>query len=299
MVTGLGPYFRAGGGLAGLRGVLDGLVTGRLYNGANPMHLWFLYYLIFFYPLGLGASALLRRLGPATLGRIRRGYRRALQSPIRPALFAIPTALTLWPMTTGGFDTPGSFLPSPAILAAYGVFFGSGWLLHAQADLLPSFSRHAWKLVVLALLLWPLNVFAVTAVLMALPIRDPATHLLASLTGALIAWLFVFGLTGLAVRYFDRPVPWLRYLTDASYWCYLVHVPLIFWLAALIAPLPLPSPVKVLLLVVLATVLLLFSYHYGVRRTILGQWLNGRRYPREFPWAGAGRAPRAGQTHGA
>jgi hypothetical protein len=55
-------------------------------------------------------------------------------------------------------------------------------------------------------------------------------------------------------------------------------------LAPLLAPLKVPSGIKVLMLIVLATLLLLLAYHYGVRATILGQWRNGRRYPREFPW---------------
>jgi AcrR family transcriptional regulator len=138
------------------------LVTGGLYAHANPMHLWFLYYLAFFYPLGLAAAWLVGRAGSAVRGRIDRGYRRALRSPIRPALFAVPTALTLWPMVIGGFDTPQSFWPSITILVAYGVFFGFGWSLYAHVDLLPSFSRHAWKQIALALFLWPLNVLAVT-----------------------------------------------------------------------------------------------------------------------------------------
>jgi glucans biosynthesis protein C len=291
LLAGIGTYFRDGGGLSGLREVGNDLITGRLYANANPIHLWFLYYLAFFYPLGLFIAALIRRAGPRFRGRFHREFRRALQSPIRPVLFAIPTALTLWPMAVGGFDTPASFRPSPTILVAYGVFFGFGWLLHAHADLLPSFSRHAWKQVVLALLLWPLNVFAVAMVFITgTAVRDPTSHLLAVVTGALIAWLTVFGLTGLFVRYLDRSIPWLRYLTDASYWCYLTHVPLLFVLAALVAPMRLPSIVKVNLLILLATALLLLAYHYAVRATILGQWLNGRRYPREFPWARAGRS---------
>jgi glucan biosynthesis protein C len=298
LLAAIGTYFRAGRGLIGLRGVLNDLVTGRLYADPNPIHLWFLYYLAFFYPLGLGVAALLRRAGPSFRGHLHRAYRRALQSPIRPALFAIPTALTLWPMATGGFDTPSSFWPSTTILVAYGVFFGFGWLLHAHADLLPSFSRHAWKQIGLALLLWPLNVFAIAIVFITgTPVRDPASHLLAVVSGALIAWLTVFGLTGLFVRYLNRSIPWLRYVTDASYWCYLMHLPLLFVLAALVAPLRVPSPIKVLLLIVMATLLLLLAYHYGVRATILGQWLNGRRYPRESAWARDGRDLQSGQAH--
>ena len=35
----------------------------------------------------------------------------------------------------------------------------------------------------------------------------------------------------------------------------------------------------------------LITYHYLVRATFIGYWLNGRRYPRDLPW----RAERAGE----
>ncbi len=243
----------------------------------------------------------MRRLGPGFRDSVQHGFRRLMESPIRPVLFAVPTAVSLWPMQSGSFDTATSFLPSLAVLAAYGVFFAFGWLLYAHTDMLPSFSRHAWKQIGLALLLWPLN--CVAAVLLAFTRAVPESvvavltiltsglitlpfvfvRVLTIVTSALVAWLFVFGITGLFVRYLDRSISWLRYMTDASYWCYLVHLPLMFWLAALLSPLPVASPVKVLLLIVLAVLTLLIAYDYAVRATIVGEWLNGRRYPRLRP----------------
>ena len=40
-------------------------------------------------------------------------------------------------------------------------------------------------------------------------------------SSALTTWLLVVGLTGLIVRYLDRPIGGVRYLADASYWLYL------------------------------------------------------------------------------
>ena len=273
LLEGTGVYLRSGGGLAGLTAVRKALMSGVLYAHPTPTYLWFLYYLIFLYPIGLGASLCLKRFGPAFLGRIHGLFRWIMGFAVRPVLFAIPTVLTLWPMQSGGFDTPLSFWPMPRVLVAYSVFFGFGWILHAHADLLPTFSRHAWKQSFLAVLLLPLNLFATFG----------AMNLLAIFSGSLIVWLFVFGLTGLFIRYLNRPVAWMRYLTDSSYWCYLAHFPVLFWVAALIGPLRAPSPVKVLLVIVLTTATLLLIYHFAVRSTFLGEMLNGRRYPRRNP----------------
>ncbi|MHC5538873.1 acyltransferase family protein [Singulisphaera rosea] len=279
LLSGTTAYFQAGGGSQGRREVVTEFFRGRLYHEASPIHLWFLYYLIFLYPLALGASALWSRLGPATRARLDAGFRHTLQSPIRPVYFAIPTMLTYLLMVTGLLDTPETFKPSLAILSAYAVFFSFGWMLHAHVDLLPRLSRHAWKYVNLAMVLWPLSTFAMVMYLMAKPGYDPVAHALTVISGALTTWLFVFGITGLFIRYFNRSFGWMRYVTDASYWCYLAHLPLLFWLAAILAPLPFASPVKVVLLIVLATSLLLVAYHHMVRTTFIGEWLNGRRHP--------------------
>ena len=283
LLAGTGAFFKAGADREGLARAWGDLISGKLYSDPNLTHLWFLYYLLFFYPLGLAVAWLVKRPGPRFGERIGRAFDGAMRSAFRPILFAIPTAITLWPMESGTFDTVISFRPSIALLVAYGYFFGFGWLLYGHSELLASFSRHAWKQVGLALPIWMVNVFASYQYLLGSPPRLPSMHLLAVTTGALVAWLFAFGITGLFVRFLNRPSPAVRYLTDASYWCYLAHLPLVFWLAALLTPLPVPSPIKVGLIIVLATAMLLVAYHVAVRPTFIGECLNGRRYPRSRP----------------
>ena len=94
-------------------------------------------------------------------------------------------------MKSGSFDTATSFRPSLAVLAACGVFFGLGWLLHAHTDL-PSFSGHAWKQLGLALLLWPVNFLASILLMLTLAVPNSAVDLLNILTSGLIDGLFVF-----------------------------------------------------------------------------------------------------------
>ena len=51
LLEGTRSYFRAGRGLGGLYEAARDLFAGRLYADPNLTHLWFLYYLAFFYPL--------------------------------------------------------------------------------------------------------------------------------------------------------------------------------------------------------------------------------------------------------
>jgi hypothetical protein len=100
------------------------------------------------------------------------------------------------------------------------------------------------------------------------------------IAGPLGTWLFIFGFISIALRWLDRPVSRLRYLSDASYWMYLIHVPLLVWIQVLIAPVALPALIKGLITLGIAMPLLLWSYHFAVRPGWIGELLNGRRYPR-------------------
>lgn len=254
------------------------------YTHPTTIHLWFLYDLLIFYVAVALAEVLASRLGAGRQGWLSRGLRVIVQSVCwRPLTLGAVTMLTLLPMRAGALETSMSFLPAPRVLAAYGIFFGFGWLFYAHRDLLPTFRRLAWTQVILATVAaFPANYLAV-AQLRADPTHRPLPTLLtAAATGGLMTWLLIFGITGLFVRHFDRPLPRVRYLTDASYWVYLVHLPLVIFTVGLLAPVHLPALVKMATVLMLVTPVLLISYHHGVRSTVIGEWLNGTRYPRSL-----------------
>jgi peptidoglycan/LPS O-acetylase OafA/YrhL len=248
----------------------------RLFEYVNPVHLWFLYDLLYFYA---GALVLVRAsqyLPEKMRMRALRGFRGMIQSPGRVLILGLITAATLYPTQEGMLDASGSFVPDVTALVAYGVFFAFGWLLYWQADVLPSFRRYAWTQTAVAL---PICVVHLAAIVQLDHERTRTWHCVAIGCGALIAWLLVFGFLGLFVRYLDRPIRSMRYLTDASYWIYLVHLPLVIWLQGLLANVPMPAIAKFGAILVISVPILLVSYHYGVRATFIGQFLNGRRYP--------------------
>jgi glucans biosynthesis protein C len=61
---------------------------------------------------------------------------------------------------------------------------------------------------------------------------------------------------------------------------YILHLPIVNTLQAWMIRWPVHWSVKYALIIVLTMGLLLTSYHYLVRSTFVGQFLNGRRYPR-------------------
>jgi ABC-type multidrug transport system ATPase subunit len=78
----------------------------------------------------------------------------------------------------------------------------------------------------------------------------------------------------------SHPSAAVRYFSDASYWIYLVHLPIVAALQVVVGRLPWHWSVKFPIVFVVSMVALLISYRYLVRSTFIGQVLNGRKYPR-------------------
>ena len=92
-----------------------------------------------------------------------------------------------------------------------------------------------------------------------------------ALAGSLTLWLLVLGITGLFLRTFDRPIGWVRYLADASYWLYLVHFPLMIWVPILLAPARRPGAlIKLAVVLVLTMGVMLAAYEAMVRAGATG-----------------------------
>ena len=101
---------------------------------------------------------------------------------------------------------------------------------------------------------------------------------------SLAKWLLVFGFLGLFLRYLERPSAGWRYMADASYWMYIVHPPVVMVLPTLLADWPVAAAVKFSLVLAGTAVITVVTYHFLVRATLIGERLNGRRYPRVAPW---------------
>jgi peptidoglycan/LPS O-acetylase OafA/YrhL len=267
----------------GWEAVVAMTAAGAVY-GDSTAHLWFLYYLLMFYVAALAVAPAIRRLPATWRSAALDTFARLMRNRWRPLWFAAPTALTLCWMPWGVLDTSTSFVPDPKVFVAYAVFFVFGWLLFLRPDLLLTLTRHAWTQVIVAIFLTPVNVLAVARQFES-PSEGSASVARAAtiITGALLVWLFLFGITGLFMRYLDRSVPIVRYVVDASYWLYLIHLPFAIWVPGLLSSLHWPAPVKSLTVLALSSPIWWATYHFLVRGTFIGAVLNGRRYPLRLP----------------
>jgi glucan biosynthesis protein C len=250
-------------------------------------HLWFLYVLLVLYALGLAGRAVFVAIDPS--GGLRSAVDRVVAILVRwavaPLLLAVPAAIALngysgW-MPWVGIPTPdNSLIPNPPAFAEFGVAFAFGWLLQRQTGLLSAIEK-LWPLYLAAAVtltglgLWQVGIAPTNAT--DLPGLNRPLY---AATYTLAAWTWTFAFIGMALRFLSGFSAWRRYLADASYWLYIVHLPLVIFLQGAVAKHPWPAELKYLLILAIAFPLMLGSYHLMVRYTWLGAILNGRRQPR-------------------
>jgi peptidoglycan/LPS O-acetylase OafA/YrhL len=271
----LAAYSRTGS----ISAALGFFTSGAFVPHLHPGHLWFLEYLVVIYATVYVAVVAAGRLPDRLVAAANAAYRRALASRGRAVLFAIPSAGTLVLMRGAFLEDPPGFVPVPRIVLAYLVPFGFGWLLHANRDLLPVLERRAWVDLAVAA-----GVFA-TWMLFAGPRAHgwgAAGHYARAGAGALVLWLLSFGLIGVFLRHAAAERPLWRYLSDGSYWMYVVHMPVVMAFQMALAGVPIPTEAKVLMVVAGSFLALVASYDLVARPTWIGVLLNGRRYPRRY-----------------
>lgn len=237
----------------------------------TPGQLWFLLVLLECVLITLAVRWIaLKTMGPTRCAAVLTRVGGWLSSPVGALLAAVPYALCLLLQgdSMSGVREPTSIIPSPTALLAYFGAFAVGWCLRARSDSLTRITRT-----------WPVQL-PVALVLTVLGLVLPAERVTLPVHATIIAlagWTWTYALLGLSMRFLQRERPWLRYLADASYWAYLLHLPLLVVIEIPLADRGWPIMVKLVITWLVAAVVLLGSYDLLVRGSWLGKWLNGHR----------------------
>lgn len=237
---------------------------GALPRATGLAHLWFLFYVMVFTLLVWVVTT----LAPTGVGAWLAARRPALLPAWMPLLLVPPLASVTVP-----WPAPESWLPSLWALVFFGLYFALGYQLFHRPGWLDALRSLKPMLLVGALatyagLLWSQGS----------PVAGPSTPLRHVLHAGLEAyagfWMTLCCLlAGKAWLAGKRPV--LRWLADASYWVYLVHLPVLLAIQYPLLDVPLHWTAKFAIATLATLAVSLISYQLMVRHTIIGSVLNG------------------------
>ena len=222
-------------------------------------HLWFLWYLLLLVAVLIAAA----RLGLT--------FRHPAWWLLVPLAVAPQYAMH---EPAFGPDTADGLIPAGTVFAYYAIFFTFG-VFFRQRDI----AVRRWWTAALGpglLLLLPAGVVLLYDA--AFPYAGAEwVWGVAAVVQAAFAWLMCFGAMGLFRWIASKERFWVRYLSDASYWLYLVHLPLVIGAQRLVVDWPVSVHLKFVLINVTVVGILLLVYQTGVRYTVIGTTLNGPR----------------------
>ena len=257
-----------------------GMENPEAMQGQEPplstTHLWFLYYLTMF----CAAAAIVHRFAPLKA--------RAIDVLTHP--FAV---LLVYPLLTALFMI-NKFMPHPApekvipelwALGFFGVFFLVGWAMFIKQEVISNYQRRVPFLMASVAINYgiflyampePISIEAAMAMMNTPPELTPHSVLRLITTGFL-AWHATLLCLAIGQRYLNKANRFMRYIADGSYWVYIVHIPVVFYLQFYFHTLTLPIITEFLLITAITLGVGYLSYAILVRHTPIGWWLNGRK----------------------
>tara|TARA_Y100000589_G_scaffold317697_2_gene344129 strand:+ start:673 stop:1812 length:1140 start_codon:yes stop_codon:yes gene_type:complete len=237
----------------------------------NTMHLWFLYYLMLFsiVPILINAIILKSKKMDFLKQYSNRTYDYVLSNSIlKISILPVITSVILYVSNSIWIDASISFIPSIKTFMFYFLFYIFGWFLFKSNNLMEYFKEGSLFYTIFGVIVFTLS-FLFFEIL---------ENYMLIILNAFSTWLFIYGLVGLFLKYLNFHNNSMKYLLDASYWIYLIHLPLTILLPGLINHFTVPISLKFIIIITIVFFISIASYHLFVRKTIIGVLLNGRKY---------------------
>ncbi|MAP57046.1 MAG: hypothetical protein CL697_04855, partial [Chloroflexi bacterium] len=234
----------------------------KLDDEFNHGHLWFMYFLLIFTFLYSGITYFSKKIS----FRININY--CLIAIIPTTLFFIifqPEDIISRPAT----DL--SFFPHWSILGYYFAFFLFGALFFRLKNNGQNFIEKISR--IQTAFYW----IPIVSFIICLVISENKIYLLGELFNFIYTWSSILVIILIFYKFINSFNSKIRYLSDASYYVYIIHVPIIILFQGVVSSLEINHFIKFILIVVLTTIFSLITYHYFVRKTLIGILLNGKR----------------------
>jgi len=265
--------------------VIRATALNDLFPPKNTGHLWFLYYLLFFYILIIPIGLLNKGIKKSWLTISCNLFQIVIKNPLlRIIVLTLCTSYLLHRAGGGALRTSTNFSLDKSVFLIYFFFFGFGWLLFYSKEILFEFKNYAWAQTIIGFILYLfISLWLVPNVVGGNYEFLKYNYFSISIVASILVWLMFFGLTGIFLRYLDYNSKYVRYIVDASYWLYLIHLPIVVFIPGFMVATGISVWLKMFITFSGTCLIGLVTYDLFVRNTIIGKTLSGRRYKRGLP----------------
>ena len=242
-------------------------------------YLWFLYNLMYFCTI----AAILSRFQWDWPTRLAAGFFSSTRHLLYIPLLLVPALYS----TTLPVPSPESFIPQLFSYGYYGLFFLMGWHFFRSQGYLDLVEKRLWPLVAVSALgyavyffrlpIEPISLEALRAFSEGPPQFTGWGMLLDATLQAYLSVYLTLIMLVLGRRLLSSKNRALRYISDASYWIYLVHLPLLLYIQIVLTRLDLGVWLKFAISSLGTIGLALVVYELGIRYTPIGTMLNGKK----------------------
>lgn len=251
------------------------------------MHLWFIYDLIWLCLLSIPIYWLMGKVGPSIKDKCLAIHKVLATKWWGFLVLSLPLAGIGAFYHNGLVHPSGSFVPNMGELGHNGLFFVFGWLFYFHREnLFQHYHAHVWRYSLAGVV-----TFFVFLITVRLAKEGVLPTVQANLTSAYVfnstTWLWSFAIIGLFLRYLPDHNKFMLYISNSSYWVYLVHMLGTIGFGILLYNMDFSAITKMLINITLTTVFALATYHWFVRFSFIGKFLNGTKHLRNnIPSAG-------------
>lgn len=241
----------------------------------STTHLWFLYHLTFFYIFTVIA-----------LKYIKLNISHYILAAPKKFIFLFPLilvpALIVWPVM---IPPPGRFVPELWSFGYFGVFYLLGWMLYQNRTYIKRIEPY-WKLMlIISVITYALYYLMLPKVI---PLEEelylknlrPRLTLMQcvyAILEAYISFYMTFVLLIAGGKYFGGRSSVMRLISDSSYWIYIIHIPVVFFIQFVMLDISFSWYVELMLSSVVIAIIGMATYLLFVRWTPIGWLLNGRK----------------------
>lgn len=228
-------------------------------------HLWFLYYLFIISVLVYLLSKLTKGFPSSSIDKL---FGQTFKNPVYR--FLTMTAISfiiLFLFGVKAFETSTNPIPGIGILTYFFSFYMIGWWLYRKKELIYTLKHFDIGITAIGIVAFCLKIY-----------YDKQMNLISfQILNSIITCSLTIGITGLFLRCADLPNTKVTYLVNSAYWLYLVHFFIAILLPGLIYDMTISVYLKFLIVLSTTTIACLTTYHFFVRKTFIGVFLNGKR----------------------